>query len=129
MPKKKKGARNNKKNKELNDRELIFAEHEQVYGQIIKLNGDSRCNVKCFDGNIRMCKIRGKLQKRVWFKIGDIVLVSLRDYQKSKGDLIHKYTDKEARNLKIYKEIPDDTIVGEITKESKTDCVFDFDAI
>ena len=35
----------------------------------------------CFDGQKRMCHIRGKMRKRVWVCQGDIVLVGLRDYQ------------------------------------------------
>ena len=128
MPKKKKGRRNNKDNDK--ERELIFAEHGQIYGQINSLLGDSRCLVDCFDGKQRMGKIRGKLKKKVWMKKGDIILLSTREFQDSKADIIHKYTDKEARNLRLYNEIPSSTVIGEIsTNENKTECIFDFDDI
>ena len=41
--------------------------------------------------------------------IGDIVLVSLREYEKEKegGDIIHKYYRSEAYTLKRYGEIPE----------------------
>jgi translation initiation factor 1A len=46
------------------------------------------------------------MRKRVWINIGDIVLVSLREFQDSKADIIHKYTPDEARSLKAYGELP-----------------------
>merc|ERR1712032_1585718 len=69
--------------------------------------GNGRCDVLCFDGTKRLCHIRGKMRKKVWVNQGDIVLVSLRDFQDEKGDIITKYTSEEARNLKTYGELPD----------------------
>merc|ERR1719512_573467 len=46
----------------------------------------------CFDGQKRLCKIRGKLRKKVWINVSDIVLVGLRDYQDGKADVILKYS-------------------------------------
>jgi translation initiation factor 1A len=65
---------------------------------------------KCFDNVTRLCMIRGKMNKRQWIAVGDIILVSLREYQDGRGDIIGKYTVSEARSLKQAGEIPD-TIV------------------
>ncbi|CAE7809314.1 tif11 [Symbiodinium sp. CCMP2592] len=43
--------------------------------------GNGRCDVQCVDGVKRLCHIRGKMRKKVWCNQGDIVLVSLRDFQ------------------------------------------------
>ena len=43
---------------------------------------------------------------QVWVGAGDIILVSLRDYQDEKGDVILKYTADEARQLKSVGELP-----------------------
>merc|ERR1740122_475955 len=40
----------------------------------------------CFDGQKRLCKIRGKLRKKVWINVSDIVLVGLRGYQDGDND-------------------------------------------
>jgi len=37
---------------------------------------------------------------------GDIILVSLRDYQDEVADIIHKYYRGEARTLTVLEEIP-----------------------
>ncbi|KJP85864.1 translation initiation factor eIF-1A [Plasmodium fragile] len=61
------------------------------------------------------------MRKRVWINSGDIILVSLRDYQDSKADVIAKYTPDEARSLKTHGELP------ETAKINETD-IFDDDA-
>jgi translation initiation factor 1A len=42
--------------------------------------GNGRLDAKCFDGKERKGHIRGKLKKKVWISVGDIVLVGLRDF-------------------------------------------------
>ena len=68
--------------------------------------GNARVEAFCFDGVSRLCQIRGQMRKRVWINMGDIVLVSLREFQDSKADIIWKYTPDEARSLKAYGELP-----------------------
>merc|ERR1719483_485656 len=67
----------------------------------------------CFDGVKRLCHIRGKLRKKVWINQSDIVLLSLRDYQDAKADVILKYSADEARNLKSYGEFPESVKINE----------------
>ena len=61
----------------------------------------------------RSCKIfmRSKLILcrfwQVWVETGDIVLVSLREYEDDKADIIHKYYTGEATHLIRVGEIPD----------------------
>ena len=40
---------------------LIFVE----YGKISKMLGNGRVEVQCFDNKTRICKIRGKMRKKV----------------------------------------------------------------
>lgn len=94
-------------------RELEFKEEGQEYGQVLRMLGNGRLEAMCFDGTKRLCHIRGKMRKKVWVAQGDIVLVSLRDFQDDKGDIILKYTPEEARNLKTYGELPDHVKINE----------------
>jgi translation initiation factor 1A len=55
----------------------------------------------------RLCHIRMKLRKKVRINTGDIILVSWRDYQDAKADVILENTPDEARNLKSYGEFPE----------------------
>merc|ERR1712087_409496 len=78
-----------------------------------RMLGNGRCEVQCFDNVKRLCHIRGKMRKKVWVCQGDIVLVSLRDFQDEKGDIITKYSSDEARNLKTYGELPEGVKINE----------------
>ncbi|XP_037080450.1 eukaryotic translation initiation factor 1A, X-chromosomal-like [Pollicipes pollicipes] len=117
MPKNKgKGGKNRRRGKNENEadkRELIFKEDGQEYAQVAKMLGNGRLEAMCFDGVKRLCHIRGKLRKKVWINQGDIVLVGLREFQDQKADVILKYNDDEARNLKTYGEIPDSVQITE----------------
>jgi translation initiation factor 1A len=57
--------------------------------------GNGRIEAKCFDGVTRLAHIRGKMRKKVWIAQGDIILLSLRDFQDDKADVIVKYTPDE----------------------------------
>lgn len=81
-------------------REMIWKEDGQEYAIITKVLGDSRMECECMDNVKRTCHIRGKLHKRVWMSLGDVVLISTRDYQEGKGDIIHKYNNDEVQLLK-----------------------------
>lgn len=75
--------------------------------------GNGRLDASCFDGVQRLAHIRGKLRKKVWINQGDIILLSLRDYQDDKGDVILKYSADEARSLKAYGELPESAKINE----------------
>lgn len=102
-----KGGKKYKKSGKTNEtRELVFKEDGQEYAQVSALLGSSRLRVQCADGVSRLCTIRGKLVRRAWVSLRDIILVSLRDFEEGKCDMIHKFSSDEARNLQLYKELP-----------------------
>jgi translation initiation factor 1A len=80
---------------------LVLPSANDVLGVAIKLLGYDRGLVKCQDGHERLCRIRGKMKRRVWIREGDIVLVSPWDFQSDKkGDLIWRYTKAQAETLR-----------------------------
>ena len=96
------------------------------YALVVKMLGNGRLEANCFDGVTRLGLIRGKLRKRVWIHPGDLVLVSLRDFEEGKCDVLSKYTPDEARILAKQGEIPQD-LEGQEEKEDEVE--FDIDAI
>ena len=94
-------------------RELVCkVEGETEYGQVLKNLGNKRLEVILFsNGKSLNCKIRGSL--RAWIAIGEVVLVSMRDFQQDRADIIWKYSADEARKLKKLGEIPLDTKIQE----------------
>ncbi|KAK8491470.1 hypothetical protein V6N11_059395 [Hibiscus sabdariffa] len=127
MPKNKgKGGKNRKRGKNEADdekRELVFKEDGQEYAQVLRMLGNGRCEAMCIDGTKRLCHIRGKMHKKVWIAAGDIILVGLRDYQDDKADVILKYMPDEARLLKAYGELPENTRLNEGIVDEEDDGV------
>jgi translation initiation factor 1A len=81
--------------------QLVLPVKTDVLGVAIKLLGFDRVLVKCQDGHERLCRIRGKMKRRVWIREGDIVLVSPWDFQSDKkGDLIWRYTKAQSEILR-----------------------------
>src|SRR5713226_9648600 len=82
--------------------DLYLKDQDQIYGKVIKPLGGARFLVFCFDGISRICLVRGKFRNKkllssnestryFWIQKDDIVLVSLRDFDPKKGDIIFKY--------------------------------------
>ncbi|KAJ1959111.1 Translation initiation factor 1A [Dipsacomyces acuminosporus] len=137
MPKNKgKGGKNRRRGKndtEHEKRELVFKEEGQEYAQVTKMLGSGRVEVVGFDGTKRLAHIRGKMRKKVWINQGDIILLSLRDFQDDKADVIMKYTADEARALKQYGELPENAKINETDtfepEEDEVDFDFEIDEI
>lgn len=94
-------------------RDLQTKQEDQCYAQAIKLLGDCRVELQCFDGIKRIGHIRGSMKKKIWISVGDVLLVGLRDFQNTKCDILLKYNAGEARTLKSYQEIPTSTKINE----------------
>ncbi|KAJ2493580.1 Translation initiation factor 1A [Coemansia sp. RSA 2050] len=113
-------------------RELVFKEEGQEYALVVKMLGNGRVSAKCFDKETRIAQIRGSMRKKVWINVGDIILVSLRDFQDNIADIILKYNADEARDLKTYGELPEDTKIEDNeagSDEEDNDIEFDIDEI
>ena len=83
-----------------------------LLGIVVRLLGYDRVMVKCTDGNNRLCRIRGKMKRRVWIRINDIVLVAPWSFQSNKrGDILWRYTQAQAeklRSLGYLKNLPEE---------------------
>ena len=81
--------------------EMVLPSANDVLGVAVKLLGFDRVLVKCQDGHERLCRIRGKMKRRVWIRQGDIVLVSPWDFQSDKrGDIFWRYKRSQAEWLR-----------------------------
>jgi translation initiation factor 1A len=95
------GGKNYKKTKHSSEKaKFIEAEDDQQYGRVIQVLGNRNTLVYCNDNVVRLCHIRGSIRKDMWINVGDIVLISLRDFlhdktdKYEKGDILTKY-DRE----------------------------------
>ena len=66
---------------------------KQTFGVIEQRLGGSRMRVRCLDGKTRICRIPGRLTRRLWVREGDITIVEPWEYGgDEKGDIIYKYS-------------------------------------
>lgn len=131
MPKNQKKKKNSKnKSSDVEKRALLLADIDgQVYGCVEKALGARFFTIKCLDKIDRRCKVRNK---RMRIKTGDIVIISLRDYDDKNGDIIYKYDEDEVRTLQKNGTIPSNEYMGKIEEEGEDDDdggVFDFEDI
>lgn len=75
---------------------------EEEYAYIKKLLGNCRMQVITNSGIDAIGIIRGSLRKfnkRLLIEVGDIVVISKRDFQISKVDIVHKFNSEQVQNL------------------------------
>ena len=66
-------------------------EDDQEYMRVTSILGGCRAELENQENHKYLGIICGKMRKRVYIKVGDLVLVSMRDFQSNKVDIIHKY--------------------------------------
>ncbi|WP_174591031.1 translation initiation factor eIF-1A [Methanocella conradii] len=71
----------------------------EVLGTVTSMLGASRVVVRCVDGVTRVCRIPGKLKKRIWIREGDVVIVVPWEFQNEKGDVVWRYTGPQVNWL------------------------------
>ena len=97
--------RNTKKHKVFNnekrDNYILNQEYEE-YAYVKKLLGNCRVLLLTNSGNEVIGIIRGSLRKfskRVIIEVGDIIVISKRDFQDTKVDIVHKYNSDQTNAL------------------------------
>ncbi|MBW2976239.1 translation initiation factor eIF-1A [Candidatus Woesearchaeota archaeon] len=73
----------------------------QTLGILEQRLGASRMRVRCLDGKTRICRIPGRLKRRLWVRENDIVIVEPWEFMgEGKGDVMYKYTPTQVVWLK-----------------------------
>jgi translation initiation factor 1A len=79
---------------------MVMPDQVQLFGRVIKLVGGDNIIVKCTDGKVRTCRIRGKIKRRMWIRDNDLVLVAPWDFQSDRADIIWRYISAYAEKIK-----------------------------
>lgn len=87
-------------------RTLLYKEQFEEYAKIVKLLGSRKVILTLPSGSEVMGSIPGRFSKRVWFTVGDIALVTTREFEANKYDIIYKYTRPEVTALEKVGQIP-----------------------
>lgn len=109
------GGKNYKKSKQTGSfvKPFIEKQDDQLYARILRNLGGRNMLVYCNDNKVRLCHICGAMKKFSWLNVGDLVLVSLRTFEKKpeagskeyeKGDILIKY---DSDHLGKLKKMPD----------------------
>jgi len=134
MPKNMKSKKNSEKHEDASskNRELVLKKDLEgtIYGKTSKILGDCNFMVFCFDGTERLCHIRKSIKRGEKVMVDTIVLVGLRDYQDSKGDIVYVYSRDQEMLLRRTNEIPDTSNGDQFdTNENVDETGFDFNEI
>ncbi|MEA1924311.1 MAG: translation initiation factor eIF-1A [Candidatus Altiarchaeota archaeon] len=74
---------------------------KQLIGEVEQMLGNRRMLVRCTDGHTRLCRIPGKIRRRIWIKEGYIVLIEPWEIQSNeKGDILWRYNKGQVGWLK-----------------------------
>ena len=72
----------------------------QTFGILDQRLGGSRMRVRCLDGKNRICRIPGRLKRKLWVREGNILIVEPWEFGgDEKGDIIYKYTPTQVSFL------------------------------
>lgn len=77
----------------------------QEYAYVQKKLGDGRYELICYDKTTRLGISRGTVKKKSRVEVGNVVLVSLRDFQDNKCDILHVFTQEECDLLISHNDI------------------------
>ena len=78
----------------------------EMFGIADQLLGASKIRVMCEDGVSRVGRIPGTIKKRMWIREGDLLIISIWDFEPSKCDVKFRYTKTQASNLSKRNKIP-----------------------
>lgn len=81
-------------------RDLRMPDDDEVFATVTDMLGANRVNVQCADGKERIARIPGRMQKRIWIREDDVVLVEPWDWQDEKADITWRYEKSEADQLR-----------------------------
>ena len=76
-------------------------QNDEQLAIVLQMLGHDRVQAKCQDGNLRVCRIRGKMKKRVWIRQWDVIIIIPWDFQSDhKADVVWRYSNTQAEFLK-----------------------------
>lgn len=82
-------------------RRTILPRGNQTLGICEQRVGGSRMKVRCMDGKTRICRIPGRLKRKLWVREGDVLLIEPWELGgDDKGDVIFKYKPLQVEILK-----------------------------
>jgi translation initiation factor 1A len=80
---------------------LKMPQEGELIGIVVRIAGASKFNVRCADGNDRLCIIPGRLRRQFWIKENDVVIVRPWSIQgDERGDIVWRYSVMDMSKLR-----------------------------
>ena len=87
---------------------LPYEPKGELMGVVKEVSGGSRLVALCEDGNTRMVRIGGRLKKKMWVRVNDVIIVKKWAVQSDKkSDLVYRYTKTQMEYLRRKGLIPE----------------------
>lgn len=86
-------------------RKVKLPQRGEQFAVVIEMSGGSRMRALCEDGKTRMIRIGGKLKRRMWTRINDLIIIKPWPVQGDiKADLVYRYLPAQ-RNWILKRDI------------------------
>ena len=86
---------------QLEIRRIKLPKGKETIGILDQRLGGSRMKVRCLDGKTRICRVPGRLKRKLWVREGDVLLIEPWELGgDEKGDVIFKYRPSQAMWLR-----------------------------
>ena len=90
----------NKNQEEQKIRRVKLPRGEEVLGIIEQRLGGNKMMVNCLDGKSRICRVPGRLKRKLWLRPDNVVIIQPWELDKNKGDVIFKYLPNQVAWLR-----------------------------
>ena len=94
----------NKKNRQYDEEKVItrvkLPRGEEMIGVIEQRLGGNKMQIRCSNGKQMICRVPGRLKRKLWLRPGDVVIIEPWEFDKDKGDVLFKYNPNEVQWLK-----------------------------
>ncbi len=73
---------------------------KEVIGIIEERLGGNKMRVNCLDGKSRICRVPGRLKRKLWLRPQDTIIIEPWELDNTKGDVLFKYPSNQIEWLK-----------------------------
>ena len=98
----------NEEKEQLEIRRIRLPKTDEIIGILDQRLGGSRMKVRCMNGKTLICRVPGRLKRKLWVREGDVLLIEpwlLGGDEK--GDVVFKYTGNQVDWLRKNNHLKD----------------------
>lgn len=91
---------NQKQNQENSAIRVKLPKNNEVIGIIEQRLGGNKMRVNCLDGKSRVCRVPGRLKRKLWLRPENVIIIEPWELDDDKGDVLYKYTPTQVHWLR-----------------------------